>query len=76
MEKRRFKFVIPTMVIVAVGSIFMLRNYFEEVSTRDSVLLVVIATIFSGMIAYLLFPHNDEEKPDLKPENRKKKALK
>ncbi|MBD8027220.1 hypothetical protein H9636_11205 [Ureibacillus sp. Re31] len=76
MEKRRFKFVIPTMVIVAVGSIFMLRNYFEEVSTRDSVLLVVIATIFSGMIAYLLFPHNDEEKPDPKPENRKKKALK
>ncbi|MEK9200109.1 accessory gene regulator B family protein [Ureibacillus sp. 179-F W5.1 NHS] len=76
MEKHRFKFVIPTMVIVAIGSIFMLRNYFQEVSTRDSVLLVVIATIFSGMIAYLLFPYNNEEKPDPKPESSKKKVSK
>ncbi len=72
MDKRRFKFVIPTMVIVAVGAIMMLRNYFQEVSTRDSVLLVVIATIFSGFIAYILFPHDDEKIPDPKPDMKKK----
>ncbi|MDI7743253.1 hypothetical protein QMK38_14710 [Lysinibacillus fusiformis] len=76
MEKRRFKFVIPTMVIVAVGAIMMLRNYFQEVSTRDSILLVVIATLFSGVIAYFLFPHDDEEKPDPKPADIKKKTSK
>ena len=72
MDKRRFKFVIPTMVIVAVGAIMMLRNYFQEVSTRDSVLLVVIATIFSGFIANILFPHDDEKIPDPKPDMKKK----
>ncbi|MDN4494057.1 hypothetical protein [Ureibacillus aquaedulcis] len=76
MEKRRFKFVIPSMVIVAVGAILMLRNYFPEVSTRDGVLLVVIATIFSGFIAYILFPHDNEEKPDPKPVEPKKKSFK
>ena len=76
MEKRRFKFVIPTMVIVAVGAVMMLRNYFQEVSTRDSVLLVVAATIFSGIIAYFLFPHDDEQIPDPKPAEAKKKTSK
>ncbi|QCR34229.1 hypothetical protein [Lysinibacillus sp. SGAir0095] len=76
MEKRRFKFVIPSMVVVAVGAILMLRNYFQEVSTRDSVLLVVVATLFSGFVAYILFPHDDEEKPDPKPMNMKKKTSK
>lgn len=72
MEKRRLKFVIPTMVIVAVGAILMLKNYFMEVSVQDSILLVVLATLFSGFIAYLLFPHDDEEKPDPKPVAKKK----
>ncbi|HWK21946.1 MAG TPA: hypothetical protein VNS08_02840 [Ureibacillus sp.] len=74
MEKRRFKFVLPSMVTVAVFATIMLKNFFQEVSTRDSVLLVVIATIFSGYIAYMLFPHDDEEKPDPKPIDAKKKA--
>lgn len=72
MEKRRFKFVIPAMVIVAVGAVMMLRVYFQDVSTRDGVLLVFFATIFSGCIAYYLFPHDDEEKPDPKPNMKKK----
>ena len=76
MDKRRLKFVIPSMVVVAVGATLMLRNYFQEVSTRDSVMLVVIATLFSGIIAYILFPHDDEEKPDPKPMNTKKKTFK
>ncbi|KGR75344.1 hypothetical protein [Ureibacillus sinduriensis] len=76
MEKRRFKFVIPSMVIVCVGAIMMLKNYFQEVSTRDGVLLVVIATLFSGFIAYILFPHDDEKKPDPKPVGTKKKDFK
>lgn len=76
MDKRRFKFVIPSMVIVGVGAILMLRNYFQEVSTKDSVLLVVIATLFSGFIAYILFPHDNEDKPDPKPMETKKKTYK
>lgn len=76
MDKRRFKFVIPSMVIVCVGAIMMLKNYFQEVSTRDSVLLVIVATLFSGFIAYILFPHDDEKKPDPKPVETKKKNVK
>ncbi|HWL13533.1 MAG TPA: hypothetical protein VNQ57_11125 [Ureibacillus sp.] len=76
MEKRRFKFVIPAMVTVAVGATLMLKMYFEEVSARDSILLVVIATIFSGFIAYILFPHDEEKEPDPKPIANNKKTSK
>ena len=64
------------MVVVAVGAILMLRNYFPEVSTSDGVSLVVIATLFSGIIAYILFPQDKEEKPDPIPVNTKKKTKK
>lgn len=73
MEKRRFKFVIPSMVITAVGAILMLRNYFQDVSLRDSVLIVVFATLFSGFIAYMMFPQDVEKEPDPKPGNSKRK---
>jgi hypothetical protein len=73
MEKRRLKFVIPTMVIVATSAIMMLIKYYQEVPTNHKVLIVIGATIFAGILAYGLFPHNDVEQPDEKPANMKKK---
>jgi len=40
MEKKRFKFVIPVMVIVAIGSVYMLRNYHAEVLIKTSSFLI------------------------------------
>ncbi|RTQ96572.1 hypothetical protein [Lysinibacillus telephonicus] len=76
MEKRRLKFIIPTMVIVATSAILMLVNYYEEVPTYHKILIVISATIFSGILAHGLFPHNDEEIPDEKPSNINKKSSK
>lgn len=64
MEKRRLKFIIPTMVIVAVVGFYMLSNYYEGVPTNHQVLIIISSTLFSGVIAYGLFPHNDESPPD------------
>lgn len=65
MEKRRFKFVIPVMVVVVIGSIYILNmNDYTEVLTLHKFLITVSATLFSGVIAYFLFPHNDEKRPD------------
>lgn len=76
MEKRRLKFVIPTVVIVATSAILMLEKYYKEVPTDHKVLIVIGATIFSAILAYGLFPHNDVEQPDEKPANLKKKSTK
>lgn len=76
MEKRRLKFVIPTMVIVAIGGIYMLVNYYGDVPTNHKVLIVISTTLFAGVIAYGLFPHNDETKPDPKPTIMKRKTSK
>ena len=76
MDKKRFKYVIPVMVVVAIGSIIMLTTKYEEVATKDAILIGVVATIFSGMIAYQIFPNNDEKKPDPKPNNADKKVVK
>ncbi len=73
MEKRRLKFIIPTMVIVATSAILMLVNYYKDVPTNHKILIVISATIFSGILAHGLFPHNDEEVPDEKPSTMKKK---
>lgn len=72
MDKRRLKFVIPIMVIVAVTAIFMLVNYYEEVPTSHKVLIVFSATIFSGFLAHGLFPHDQISKIDEKPAVHKK----
>ncbi|RHW36208.1 hypothetical protein D1B33_11255 [Lysinibacillus yapensis] len=73
MEKHRLKFVIPSMVVVAIGAIFMLRNNYPEVSMRDGVLITLFATLFSGYIAYMLFPRDEEKAPDSKSTNSRKK---
>ncbi|MEY9971551.1 ABC-type transport system involved in cytochrome c biogenesis permease component [Lysinibacillus sp. RC46] len=64
MEKKRFKFVIPVMVIVAIGSVYMLRNYYAEVPDLDQLLITVCATLVSGVLAYFLFPQQGEDKID------------
>ena len=76
MDKKRFKYVIPIMVVVAIGSFIMLTTKYEEVATKDAILIGVVATIFSGMIGYQIFPSNDEKKPDPKPNNSDKKVVK
>lgn len=66
MEKKRFKFVIPVMVIVAIGSVYMLNNYYAEVPSIDRLLITIVATLGSGVLAYFLFPQEgkaDDEWP-------------
>ena len=55
MEKRRFKFVIPVMVIVAIGSVYMLRNYYAEVPDVEQLLITICAALGSGVLAYFYF---------------------
>lgn len=68
MEKRRFKFVIPAMVVVAVGAIYMLNTSYSEVESLHKVLITISAVLFAGLIAYFLFPHDDEKSPDKRPD--------
>lgn len=75
-EKRRLKFIIPTMVIVAIVGYYMLTNYYEDVPSNHKVLIIISTTLFSGVIAHGLFPHNDESPPDPKPTLVKKKTSK
>ena len=64
MEKKRFKFVIPVMVIVAIGSVYMLANYYAEVPDLNQLLITICATLISGVLAYFLFPQQGENKVD------------
>jgi len=64
MEKKRFKFVIPVMVIVAIGSVYMLTKYYADVSDLNQLLITICATIVSGVLAYFLFPQQGENKVD------------
>jgi len=64
MKKKRFKFVIPVMVIVAIGSVYMLRNYYAEVPDIERLLITICATLVSGVLAYFLFPQQGENKID------------
>lgn len=65
MWKQRSKYVIPTMIIVAVAATYMLTNYYGEVQTYHKVIIIIGATLFSGLISALLFP-KDEHKVDEK----------
>lgn len=64
MEKKRFKFVIPIMVIVAIAAMFMIDKYYAEVPSLDQLLITIGATILSGILAYFLFPQQGENKMD------------
>ena len=52
------------MVIVAIGSVYMLRNYYAEVPDLDQLLITICATLVSGVLAYFLFPQQGEDKID------------
>lgn len=73
MDKRRLKFVIPIMVIVAVLAIFMLKNNFSDVPKNHQILIVICASLFSGVLAHGLFAKEAEEKVDPKPTDVKRK---
>lgn len=72
MKKGRWKFVIPTMVVVTIAAIYMLTNHFQDVPTNHKILIVICATIFSGILAHGLFSNEDEEKPDELTSNKPK----
>ncbi|SOC21788.1 hypothetical protein SAMN05880501_11362 [Ureibacillus xyleni] len=76
MEKRRLKFVIPTMVIVAIVGIYMLNNYYQDVPTDHRPLIIISTTLLSGILAYKLFPHDDESPIDPKPAIMNRKTSK
>lgn len=75
MKKGRWKFVIPTMVIVTIASVYMLTNYYQDVPTNHKVLIVICATAFSGILAHGLFANAEKEMQDEEPkiQNRMKK---
>ena len=64
MEKKRFKFVIPIMVIVAISAMYMVNSYYAEVPSSNQLLITIGATILSGVLAYFLFPQQGENKVD------------
>ena len=64
MEKRRFKFVIPVMVVVAISTIYMLNKSYGEVPILNKSLIFVGAILLSGIIAYFLFPQEGENRSD------------
>lgn len=64
MEKKRFKYVIPMMVIVAISATFMLNKYHTAVPMSSRVYIIIGATLFAGIISYFLFPQASENKAD------------
>lgn len=56
-----FKFVVPIMLIVAPVSWIMLNKYHTEVPGLSRVFITIGAVIVSGIIAYFLFPRNENE---------------
>lgn len=59
---RAFKFVIPIMLIVAWVSWFILGRNHTEVPESSRVWITIGAVILSGIVAYFLFPRNEENK--------------
>ena len=64
MEKKRLKFVVPIMVIVAISALYMINTYYAEVPNVDRIFITIGATVLSGILAYFLFPQEGENKVD------------
>lgn len=64
MEKKRCKFVIPIMVIVAISALYMIHTYYGEVPNVHRVFIISGATLLSGVLAYFLFPQQGEHQVD------------
>ncbi|MCM3390645.1 hypothetical protein LG296_19940 (plasmid) [Ureibacillus chungkukjangi] len=61
MEKKRFKFVVPVIVIVAITANYMIYKEYNSIPILHKVLIISGATFFSGVISYFLFPSDDEK---------------
>ena len=67
-NKHRKAYITVSILVVAIFSILMLKNMFSDVPTYHKVLIVISATLFSGVIAKFLFPQEPPEEVDPKPE--------
>lgn len=70
MNSKRLAYIVATMVLVATFSMLMLNNMFEEVPKDHKYLILASATVFSGLISFLLFPDELKENKDSKNEKR------
>lgn len=59
MEKKRYKFVVPVMVIVSFTANYMINKEYSTIPVFHKVLIITGATLFSGIISYFLFPKDD-----------------
>lgn len=74
MSPKRLAYVIVSMMLVATFAMLLLNNMYEEVPKNHKYLILATATLFSGLVAYLLFPKELDEKRDSK--NSKKETNK
>ena len=63
---KRFKFVIPIMVVVAVLSLWYLGKEYSEIPLTTRILITAGGSVVSGIISYFMLK-NDVHKVDPKP---------
>lgn len=63
---KRFKFVIPIMVVVAVLSLWYLGKEYSEIPLTTRILITTGGSVVSGIISYFMLK-NDVHKVDPKP---------
>ncbi|WP_394189485.1 hypothetical protein [Paenisporosarcina quisquiliarum] len=65
---KRFRFVIPIMVVVAILAIWFLKKDYSEVPLVTRILIAAGGSVVSGIISYFLLRNdNDSQKVDPKP---------
>lgn len=72
MNQRSLAYIIVSMVTVAVISTLMLNNMFDEVPKNHKILIIISATLFSGLFARGLFPAEHPDEIDSKHTDNKK----
>ncbi|MFC5540880.1 MAG: hypothetical protein C0P75_001665 [Bacilli bacterium] len=73
MNQRRLAYIIVSMVTVAVFAALMLNHMFEEVPKNHKILIIISATLFSGLFARFLFPTEHPDYVDPKNVDGQKK---
>ena len=63
---KRFKFVIPIMVVVAVLSLWYLGKEYSEIPLTTRILITAGGSVVSGIISYFMLK-NDVHKVDPRP---------
>ncbi|EPD52299.1 hypothetical protein MHH33_14150 [Paenisporosarcina sp. FSL H8-0542] len=63
---KRFKFIIPIMVVVAVLSLWHLSTDYSEVPLATRILIAAGGSVVSGIISYFML-RKDVHKVDPKP---------